>query len=202
MDFEHLQNEYTPDKKHRRSIRYKGYDYSTYGYYFIIICTQDKKPLLGQILDGKTILNAAGKMVEKWYCKILPKFEYAKIDKFVIMPNHTHAIIQILDPAAAHSLCPEMNTELCDDNDQQNLAEQQNGGEPLSLKTVVQWFKTMTTNEYIKGVKNHNWPTFRKRLWQRNYYEHIIREGKDLSKIREYIQTNPEDLGTYIILDI
>ena len=59
------------------------------------------------------------------------------------------------------------------------------------LPTVIQWFKTMTTNMYIRGVKYHNWPPFNKKLWQRNYYEHIIRNEDDLRMIREYIHFNP-----------
>jgi len=58
------------------------------------------------------------------------------------------------------------------------------------LGQIIQWFKTMTTNYYIQGVKTKNWPRFNKRLWQRNYYEHIIRNEQSLNKIRQYIRTN------------
>ncbi|MBK8807561.1 MAG: transposase [Bacteroidales bacterium] len=61
------------------------------------------------------------------------------------------------------------------------------------ISNVINWYKTMTTNEYIRGVKNEGWQMFNKKLWQRNYHEHIIRNEKSYSKILEYINTNPEN---------
>ena len=62
-------------------------------------------------------------------------------------------------------------------------------GSPLS--SVVRWFKTMSTNEYIRGVKQLGWPPFDRKLWQRNYYEHIIRDDVSLLNIAYYIENNP-----------
>ncbi len=104
-------------------------------------------------------------MVEKWYLEISNKFPDIYCDKYVIMPNHFHCILE-------------------------NTGDK---GEPMCspLHRVIQWFKTMTTNEYIKGVKNLGWESFDKRLWQRNYYEHIIRNQQSLIKISNYIENNP-----------
>ncbi len=93
------------------------------------------------------------------------------------MPNHIHGIIQITQIVGADlRVCPNNN-------------QGEHIGSPLHK--MVQWFKTMTTNEYIRNVKNNNWPPFNSKLWQRNYYEHIIRNERELNKIREYIIHNP-----------
>lgn len=86
------------------------------------------------------------------------------------MPNHFHGIVLNVDVVGV-------------DNQGEHVGS--------LLHRVVQWFKTMTTNEYIRNVKQNNWPSFSGSLWQRNYYEHIIRNEDELNNIREYIQNNP-----------
>jgi putative transposase len=87
---------YNPAIHHRKSIRLQGYDYSSPGYYFLTVCTQNRTYLFGNIIDGKNLLNDAGKMIEKWYFEIRNKFSNIRCDEFAIMPNHFHCIIQIL----------------------------------------------------------------------------------------------------------
>lgn len=136
---------YNPDIHHRRSIRLPHYDYSQVGYYFVTICINERLYLFGNIENNTMILNDAGKMVEIWYQETQNKFVNIRCLDHIVMPNHFHCIWQ-------------------------------NTGENLtSLSTVVQWFKTMTTNTYIRGVKQQLWEPFYKKLWQRNYYEHVIR---------------------------
>lgn len=166
--------------KNRKNIRLKDYDYSQTGYYFVTICTKDRMNYFGKIIDGVMILNEAGKMVEKWLFEIENKYPQYHCDYYQIMPNHIHFIIQ------------NVGADLCvwPNNNVENVIEKgEHAGSPLP--TVVQWFKTMTTNEYIRGVKNNNWMNFNKKLWQRNYYEHIIRNEKVLYEIRNYIYLNP-----------
>jgi putative transposase len=107
------------------------------------------------------------------------KYKNVELDEFTMMPNHLHGIIIV---GADLRVCPDNN-------------QGEHTGSPLqkpvSLSRIVQWFKTMTTNEYIKGVRNSNWLSFNKRLWQRNYYEHIIRDENELNRIRKYIIENP-----------
>ncbi len=137
------------------------------------------------------VLNDAGKMVEKWYFELAHKFPDIKCGEYVIMPNHFHAII--LNVGADLRVCPDQNA-----NNTHDMNTIQNGknnkgehiGSPL-LQKIMQWFKTMTTNEYLRGVKHYNWPAFHGSLWQRNYWDHIIRNEIDLSRIREYIVNNP-----------
>lgn len=163
----------------RRSIRLKDYDYSTEGAYFVTICTKHAHNLFGRIEKEHILLNYPGKMIEKWWLVLENKFPTIVIDEYVIMPNHLHGILFIV--GADQRVCP--------DHSQAGA----HAGAPLRmpLSKVIQWFKTMTTNEYIRGVKNQGWWPFDKKLWQRNYYEHVIRHEIELYKLREYIINNP-----------
>jgi REP element-mobilizing transposase RayT len=184
---------YNPDIHHRRSIRLQGYDYSQTGLYFVTICVQNRKYMFGHVSEGKMVLNDAGRMIEKWCAELSNKFPDIELDEYVIMPNHFHAIIINTgtgrpdgDEHVRAHLCvrPDNNTR----PDNNNILGEHVGS---PLHAVVQWFKTMTTNEYIRGVKTLNWRPFDKKLWQRNYYEHIIRNADDYARIAGYIVSNP-----------
>ena len=167
---------YNPEKHHRCSIRLKGYDYSLEGLYFITICIQNHKCLFGKIVEDKMILNDAGKMIEKWYHELGNKFINMKCRKYIVMPNHFHCIIETSDNYEEDA---HIGTSL--------------RGRPLkiSLFDIMDWFKTMTTNEYIRGAKNINWQRFEKHLWQLRYWDHIIRNENDNIRIENYIINNP-----------
>ena len=166
---------YQPDIHCRRSLRLKDYDYSQPGAYFVTICTNNRECILCEIIGADINYIPISEMVEKWWLKISDKFPNMELDEFILMPNHIHGIIVIV--GADLCVCP-------------NKADM--GGHIGSpLQRVIQWFKTMTTNEYIRNVKMNNWPPFNGKLWQRNFYEHIIRNEKELSVIREYIANNP-----------
>lgn len=160
----------------RQSIRLRGYDYSSEGLYFITICCQDKICRFGTVRDGEMILNEAGQMIMNIYEKLSDKFQDIVCHEFVVMPNHFHCIIE--NVGTDLRVCPD---------DTNKIGE--HTGSPLHK--VVQWFKTMTTNYYIQSVKYKNWQPFNRRLWQRNYYEHIIRNTKDYENITNYIYSNP-----------
>ena len=199
---------YNPDIHHRRSIRLKGYDYSRCGAYFVTLCAHKRAMMFGQIIDGTMELNGAGKMTDKWWQKIPEKFN-AQLDEYIIMPNHLHGIIVIVraDPyiypakkfqhpvGADPCVCPDKTVNLKEKSEHIPIEgehipiEGEHMGSPLH--SIVQWFKTMTTNEYIINVKNNNWPPFDKKIWQRNYYERIIRNEKECRRIRQYIMDNP-----------
>ena len=89
---------YDPEKHHRRSIRLQGYDYNQPGAYFVTICIQDREDLLGQIRNGEMIYNDAGRMVTKWWLEIPHKFPLIEIDEFIVMPNHFHGIVIMVEP--------------------------------------------------------------------------------------------------------
>lgn len=179
---------YNPEIHHRRSIRLKGYDYSQAGAYFVTICTQNRIGLFGDIVADKMVLNDAGRMAEKWVRELENKFPDIKYGEYVIMPNHIHGIIQnVVGAVVGADPC------VCPDDDPHEYTEYAAVGEHAGspLPRAVQWFKTMTTNAYIRGVKQHHWPAFPGRLWQRNYYERIIRDDGEFNRIREYILNNP-----------
>ena len=203
---------YNPDIHHRRSIRLKGYDYSQAGLYFITICTQNRLHLFGEIENGEMVLNDAGRMAKKWWNELNHKYPNIALHEQVAMPNHFHGIIQIkfsiTAPVGADMrVCPETETQQTSPKKGQShriaptdmtKSDEHASGEHISgehigspLHRMIQWFKTMTTNEYIRGVKNKNWQRFDKKLWQRNYYEHIIRDEKSYFQIAEYITNNP-----------
>ena len=110
---------YDPEIHHRRSIRLKGYDYSQTGMYFITICTQDSLHLFGEITNDEIVLNDSGVMVEKWWNELKNKFPNIELDEFIVMPNHIHGIIQIIntDPPVGANLCvrPDIHPRVCPD---------------------------------------------------------------------------------------
>lgn len=156
-----------------RSIRLPEYDYTQRGAYFVTICVRNKQCFFGTIKNYEMVPNNAGLMITTWYLKLENKFPDIQCDVHMVMPNHFHAIVWI---------STNTNTD---------HATTQNPITTSSVPTIVQWFKTMTTNAYIKNVKRHDWPRFSKSLWQRNYYEHVIRDEDDYLRIKEYITTNP-----------
>jgi len=170
----------------QKPLRLKKYNYSQPGWYFVTICTQNRKNMFGEIKNGQMVLNNIGLLVKKYWNKLIDKFNI-ELDKYIIMPNHIHGIIVINNNnnGRTHGSAPTTGTT------------SSVGVDPCvdphpSLGKIIQWFKTMTTNQYIKNVKNNNWKPFNKRLWQRNYYEHIIRNKTELNKIREYVRLNAE----------
>ena len=164
--------------KNRQSIRLKNYDYSKSGLYFVTICTENRECLFGDIVDGKMVLNDVGNMIQKLWNKITERFNMVELDEFVIMPNHIHGIVIIVGAGLVPARGERATTRVA----------------PTIIHTIgdiIGAFKSLTTHEYITGVKYNEWKPFNKRLWQRNYYEHIIRNENELIKIREYIKLNP-----------
>jgi len=173
---------YDPEKHHCRSIRARGYDYSSPGYYFINASTQHRECFYGEVVRDEMRLNDAGEMVERWWQKLAEKFVQVELDEHVTMPNHFHRIIVIVD----HTRAAAMSMRSCDEFNAANLP-----GKLVTLGEIVQWFKTMTTNEFIRGVKESGRQQFDRKLWQRGYFEHVIRKQKSLNNIRRYIRANP-----------
>ncbi|MGB7291429.1 MAG: transposase [Thermodesulfobacteriota bacterium] len=179
---------YDPRIHHRRSIRLKDYDYATAGAYFVTICTQHRECLFGEIVAGVMRLNDAGNMIQGVLSNLFIQYTGIEIDEFIVMPNHIHVIIFLnTDVGAGPSACPQnLGSNI------QMLKGQPRGVAPtMSLPDLVHRFKSLTTSRYIHGVKQKVWRPFPGKLWQRNYYEHIIRNEYDLNEIREYIVNNP-----------
>ena len=173
---------YDPEIHHRKSIRLCGYDYSAPGKYFVTICAEGKACLFGGIADSQIALNDYGQIVERVWKELPSHFPLVELDRFVVMPNHFHAIAVIVDPRAKFvgAGFPGPDSEL------KTL-----GGEnpPLrALGDVIRWFKYESTKRIneLRGMAG-------RRIWQRNYYEHIIISDKSYWRIREYIADNPKN---------
>ena len=151
----------------RKALRLPEIDYSESGAYFITIVVHGRKKLFGQISHGNLIQSPAGEMVANWWAELKNKYAGISPFEFVVMPNHFHGIIVI-----------ESEDHL------------------VTLGQAVQWFKTMTTNEYIHGVRLSGWEPFSGKLWQRYYYEHIIRSEDDFNNVVSYIRENPNRWNT------
>ncbi|BAY29518.1 hypothetical protein NIES2107_13610 [Nostoc carneum NIES-2107] len=174
---------YDPQIHHRRSIRLKGYDYSQSGLYFITICVQNRECLLGKIAQGLMNLNSAGEMVNQTWQQLPQRFPHIGIDEFVVMPDHMHGIIAI-------SMVDTTSSNHIQEQDLEQIQPLETT-ESVNLGNIIGAFKSITTHQYIQGIKQDNWQRFTGKLWQRNYYEHIIRDEASLKNIREYIRNNP-----------
>lgn len=183
---------YDPEIQHRRSIRLRGYDYAAGGAYFVTICVQGRECLFGKILNDVMVPNAAGVMVTAIWNELAVHYPGVAVDAYVIMPNHFHGIIMLNVGAAPRGrpgfTGPRAGPE---QGHPRGGAPTQDGAPTLSLFDVVHRFKSLTTARYRHGVLNDHWPPFAGRLWQRNYYERVIRDEIELSAVREYIQFNP-----------
>lgn len=149
-------------------LRLRGYDYSEPGMYFVTICTEYRACLFGDVRAGLVDLSHAGLVVESWLLSIPRQFRSVAIDSHVVMPNHLHAIIML---GGVDDLDNEAPLPLLGD--------------------VVGWFKSMSTRDYILGVRKGYWPPFSERLWQQRFHDHIIRTETALEKIQDYIEANP-----------
>lgn len=161
----------------RKTTRIPEYDYTLPGCYFVTICVKDKACKLSRVIEDKVELSEEGKIV-RWAWEELPKhFENIILDEFVIMPNHVHGVIWIQEKTSSVEV-----------QHAEPLLKRPNfkGPFPGSLGAIVRSFKSAATkhiNYYHHTPGNH--------FWQRNYYEHIIRNEEDLHNIRNYIQSNP-----------
>ncbi|MHB0878346.1 MAG: transposase [Anaerolineae bacterium] len=202
---------------HRHTIRLRGYDYAHEGAYFVTVVTQERACLFGGVRDGVICASEAGVMVARWWDELAQKYPTTDPDAFIVMPNHCHGVIVFHDgasdeggpgPAAAeegrpHRVAPTeglhagrgdtlahvpspVGATLCG-----RPPEAHQGGRTPTLAAVVGWCKTMTTNEYVRRVREGDWPPFAGRLWQRNYYERVIRNQREYEAICRYIADNP-----------
>ncbi|MGD9145376.1 MAG: transposase [Anaerolineae bacterium] len=167
---------YDPKKHHRRSIRLPGYDYTSVGAYFVTICVHGGRCLLGDVIDDDMQLNAWGQIASDCWQEIPEHFDQVDPDEFVVMPNHVHGIIAITDLVGAQQCCapteppPQTHTNVM----------------AGSLGAIIRSYKSAVTKQ-INLLRDTPGAQF----WQRNYWEHVIRDEQSLNRIREYIQNNP-----------
>ena len=166
---------YDPTRHHRRSIRLPAYDYAQAGAYFVTMVTHQRQCLFGEIVGGQMWLAAYGQVVsEQWLRSALVRDEI-ELDAFIVMPNHIHGIvIRRAQPSGvgAHGCTP--------------LPSSPPYRPPRSLGSLVAGFKSAATKRIneIRGMLGIP-------VWQRNYYERVIRDDEELNRIRQYTVDNP-----------
>lgn len=166
------------DSQHRRSIRLRDFDYAGNGAYFVTICTQEKACRFGTVVAGVMQLNTLGEIVRDEWLRSATVRPQVGLDAFVVMPNHLHGIIMIDQPVVAHCMRPPTSIE--PGARSAPLRRPAN-----SLGSIIAGFKATVTRQ-INIMTGATLP-----LWQRNYYEHVIRNAADLDDIRDYIVANP-----------
>jgi putative transposase len=176
-----------PDIRGRRSIRLKGWDYTSLGWYFVTICAQNRQCLFGDIANGDMLLNDAGRNVKKCWQDIPEHFPHVTLDEFVIMPNHVHGIIFIAHSVGAYNHTPQKLDR--------PIRRRANIYSPLPDNPPLR-SPSKTVGSIVRGFKIGVSEWFRKNsdmsaIWQRNYYEHIIRNEIELDQTRQYICANP-----------
>ncbi len=184
-------SKFDPQKHHRRSIRLPNYDYSQAGAYYVTIVTWHRECLFGEVVNKEMRLNRYGEIVQWEWLELSKRLQFVELGAFIVMPNHAHGILifrpivgatrQGLTLTRADKI-PLLQTTT-DDIDGSPLPR---GPKPLSLGAVISQFKSRVTKRLWKFSSLNGTP-----IWQRNYYEHIIRNEKDLQAKTDYIESNP-----------
>lgn len=183
---------YNPKIHNRKSIRLKGYDYSQAELYFITICCKNRACLFGDIVDGKMIYNDAGKIAIHCWLDIPNHFPNSVLHEYIVMPNHIHGIIELkFNSVVMENSSP--NTTTADENGgigtNENVRVGANYYSPLrspskTIGSIVRGFKIGATKWMRKNMDVYD-------VWQRNYYDIIIRNEKSYQTISKYIKNNP-----------
>jgi len=155
----------------RRSIRLRDYDYSEAGAYFVTICAQDRRLLFGTVDEAAVRLTACGEIVQAAWESLPARYPHISLDLFVVMPNHVHGIIVLVHP---------------DDLAVEATGLKATPSRRHAVPEIVRAFKTFSARKVNEQRGTPGEP-----VWQRNYYEHVVRDEKDLRRIQEYILNNP-----------
>ncbi|MDP9372578.1 MAG: transposase [Chloroflexota bacterium] len=177
---------YDPRVHHRRSIRLKGYDYSQPGAYFVTICVRWRERLLGEVVDGETRPNAYGAIVARCWDDLPRHYPTVELDAFVVMPNHIHGIIVLTDP-----LPNDVGAGL-------KPAPPPDGGTPARMREGVEEESRQALSEIVRAFKTFSARRINEArgavgtpVWQRGYWDHIIRNERSLRRFQTYIIDNP-----------
>ena len=175
---------YDPNKHHRRSIRLKEYDYASPGAYFVTICVRRHECVLGSVVGGEVVVNEAGQVAETQWRGLPRHYPHVELDAFVVMPNHVHRIITLI---ADRSLVGAgFGAESLPPSESPSKPAPTQKRHPLS--EIVRGFKTFSARRInvMRGTRGQP-------FWQRNYYERVTRNERELAAIRDYIAQNPQN---------
>lgn len=152
--------------RRRNTVRYPGYDYAQAGVVFVTVCTSGRQRLFGEVMDRTVALSPAGLLIREIWDRIPHRFPDVRLDACIVMPDHLHGIILT-------GACPDVPPTYATTGD------------------IVRWVKSSTHAGYRKGVLESGWMPYERHLWQRSYYDHIVRNDVDLNRVRAYIEANP-----------
>ncbi|MAT98216.1 MAG: transposase [Anaerolineaceae bacterium] len=172
---------YDPHKHHRRSIRLKGYDYTTSGIYFVTICVQNRHCVLGEVINGEMVLSPIGQIVADAWCWLAEQYDYVMLGAWTVMPNHLHGLLMLVDLPALDS-----GTGTSRRGASRRAPTTDVSVKVKSLGQLVGAFKTVSTKAINKLQETPG-----TRFWQRNYYERIVRNEREQRAIEQYIYNNP-----------
>jgi len=191
-------NQFNPQRHHRRSIRLKGYDYSKEGFYFITICCENKAKIFGEIIDGKMILNDFGRIANEEWLNTTNIRQNCKLHAHIIMPDHIHGIIEILFSENPNNQIGAFKSP------SQTLGAFIRGFKIATIKRIKD--KIFSSSGNSSWGELHFAPTefapmdiikkLNYKIWQRNYYEIIIRDELAYLNIARYIRNNPKNHKT------
>ena len=165
--------DYEPALSQRRSLRLQGYDYAKAGAYFVTVVTQDRLCLFGEIVDGGARLNQAGRLVADTWQWLETRYPSVLLDEYVVMPNHVHGLLVIAGEGG-------------DAGDSRIAPTGEGGAGRKDLGSLIGAFKTVAAKRInvARGAPG-------RRLWQRNFYDRVVRSEEDMNHIRSYIRDNP-----------
>ncbi len=167
----------TGERHHRRSVRLKGYDYSSPGAYFVTIVAHERRLIFGQVVDGEMRPSPCGRIAEACWRQIPDHFAHVELGAFVLMPNHIHGILILHDRAATIPSPPVGATHWV-------APTRARGPARGSIGAIIGAYKMAVTRMVARpGGPPH--------IWQRSYYEHVVRDGDEWSRIHLYIEANP-----------
>jgi putative transposase len=161
------------EKRGRRSVRLPGYDYALPGAYFVTICAYRRKYIFGRVESGQVLLSDIGRIIQSCWTQLPAHFGFVALDVFMIMPNHVHGILEIKNDGRRGKIYRAPTRRF-------------GAANPRSLSTIVRTFKSAVTRICREKKCDSSF-----RIWQRSYFEHIIRNEQDLNRIRRYIVENP-----------
>ena len=178
-----MPSNFDPKKHHRRSIRLKGYDYSQPGAYYVTIVTWHREFLFGEVVNGEMVLNKFGLVAKQEWEKLKRRFPNIELGAFIIMPNHMHGIIIIISGRGTAE-----NLKYLDGESSRRAPTQEAFQKPIkgSIPTIIRSYKSAVAYRINLMRRTQGIP-----VWQRNYWEHIIRDQQDLQNKTDYIEANP-----------
>jgi putative transposase len=163
--------------KHRRSIRLRGADYTEAGAYLVTICASERHSIFGKVVDGRVLTSSLGKICGECLLSIHKHFAHASVKEFAVMPNHLHAILIV--KAGARYIVPGNRGMRTPERFQKPVVG--------SVPTIVRTFKAAVTRRATRELK---WEG--KEIWQRNYFERVLRDGKEYALASRYVSENPQ----------